>query len=389
MSHPIDRTLVQRALGGDIRGFAALVERHQRALLLYARMMTPDAEAAEQMVVRGFRLVHGALSRLEDLDAFGPFAIRALRRELLSAVGREDHMPAGGEPDSDGAEAIAGLLRGELGPATGAAVVEWLLYPLPEPLRDAWTLRYVMDVPERHVPLAYGQPESVLEERSEEACRILEAAVDRIAGREIESPVRPDWYAVGAVLRAFAVPDALDAEACFRQAVGESLYRPEPSAEPKGKEPDHVARPEASRETARSRRSPTPAPRLSTWLGGAACVLLGMAISAVALAGILATRPAPTHVPFTLVESQAASVALVGDFNGWSPGESLLERSSHGTWQVWIPLAPGTYRYAFLINGQHRRIDPLRLPLEKDEQGQSVSVLRVPNRSLLGVLYAR
>src|SRR5882672_4957217 len=50
---------------------------------------------------------------------------------------------------------------------------------------------------------------------------------------------------------------------------------------------------------------------------------------------------------FVLVAPQAASVALVGDFNDWDPARAPMQ-TAHGAgiWATVVRLAPGRYRYA-------------------------------------------
>jgi len=77
---------------------------------------------------------------------------------------------------------------------------------------------------------------------------------------------------------------------------------------------------------------------------------------------------APVDVTFTLpAEVQAGTVALCGEFNDWSAGDTRLERGSDGSWQATIALEPGrSYRYRYLLDGQR---------WENDEQADR----QVPN----------
>ena len=45
---------------------------------------------------------------------------------------------------------------------------------------------------------------------------------------------------------------------------------------------------------------------------------------------------------------------LVGDFTHWQENPINLKRQRGGTWQVTLPLPPGTYHYRFLVDGQWR-----------------------------------
>jgi 1,4-alpha-glucan branching enzyme len=64
--------------------------------------------------------------------------------------------------------------------------------------------------------------------------------------------------------------------------------------------------------------------------------------------------PAQTvDVVFSLpAETKADHVALCGEFNDWSPEATGLSRGDDRSWRVTVPLAPGTYRYKFLLDGE-------------------------------------
>jgi len=66
------------------------------------------------------------------------------------------------------------------------------------------------------------------------------------------------------------------------------------------------------------------------------------------------TKRAPktetVKVAFTLpAEVDANQVALCAEFNDWSPA-TRLTRSGDGSWQTTVALAPGAYRYRYLID---------------------------------------
>lgn len=66
-----------------------------------------------------------------------------------------------------------------------------------------------------------------------------------------------------------------------------------------------------------------------------------------------AAPPATVDVLFTLpAEVQATSVALCGEFNGWSADGIRLQRGGDGCWQATVPLPPGrSYRFRYLLDG--------------------------------------
>ena len=65
-----------------------------------------------------------------------------------------------------------------------------------------------------------------------------------------------------------------------------------------------------------------------------------------------------THpVLFQLALRDAQSVAVVGSFNAWEK-TALTDDDGDGTWEVVLPLQPGRYEYAFLVDGSWRGQDP-------------------------------
>lgn len=80
---------------------------------------------------------------------------------------------------------------------------------------------------------------------------------------------------------------------------------------------------------------------------------------------------------FVLVAPEASAVTVVGDFNDWSMSATPLERTEgDGVWHVTVPLVPGRYRYAFVVNGAIWRNDP-EAPAAEDEFGRANSVVTV------------
>jgi hypothetical protein len=83
-------------------------------------------------------------------------------------------------------------------------------------------------------------------------------------------------------------------------------------------------------------------------------------------------------VPFVLHAPEARSVALVGDFNDWDAAATPLRASgASGSWVVTVPLAPGRYRYAFVVDGTRWIPDPAAPRAPDDDFGTPNSVLTV------------
>ena len=73
----------------------------------------------------------------------------------------------------------------------------------------------------------------------------------------------------------------------------------------------------------------------------------------------------------------ALAVFLIGDFNGWNPQHTQLERSGAGMWTATIPLKPGRYQYMFVIDGKQWIADPLATEASGDGFGAENAVLDV------------
>jgi 1,4-alpha-glucan branching enzyme len=67
---------------------------------------------------------------------------------------------------------------------------------------------------------------------------------------------------------------------------------------------------------------------------------------------------------FSFRAAAAMSVMLVGDFSHWQERPISMRKSQDGIWRTTVSLAPGTYHYRFLVDGEWRE-DPectLRVP---------------------------
>jgi hypothetical protein len=117
-----------------------------------------------------------------------------------------------------------------------------------------------------------------------------------------------------------------------------------------------------------------PRPRWARWTWLAAAAALGAILIARPWAG--GTASTLDAFQFVLEAPQASSVALVGDFNDWDPARSPMQ-TAQGVWATTVPLAPGRYRYAFLVNGVEWRADPGAPAARDDEFGTPSSVITV------------
>ena len=116
--------------------------------------------------------------------------------------------------------------------------------------------------------------------------------------------------------------------------------------------------------------------RWAAWRPAAAMALAAGLLGVVGLGLFRPGRDRGAPVRFVL-EAPAGAVTLVGDFNDWDPQAIPLERQD-GAWSVTLRLAPGRYRYAFVVDGDHWLSDPSH-PLAQDEFGTPTSVITVAN----------
>ena len=99
----------------------------------------------------------------------------------------------------------------------------------------------------------------------------------------------------------------------------------------------------------------------------------------------LAVSPPPTTrvdtvqlVRFVLVATDAHSVALVGDFNGWDRTAVRLTRSERGgMWSATVRVPAGRHEYAFLVEGKRWVADPNAPASIEDAFGVESSVVTV------------
>jgi 1,4-alpha-glucan branching enzyme len=86
--------------------------------------------------------------------------------------------------------------------------------------------------------------------------------------------------------------------------------------------------------------------------------------------------PPLVPVRFEFTNPTATTVCLAGTFNHWQPEAKTLHSSSTGFWWKETTLAPGTYEYCLVVDGQWMP-DPLALETVPNPFGGKNSILRV------------
>ena len=95
------------------------------------------------------------------------------------------------------------------------------------------------------------------------------------------------------------------------------------------------------------------------------------------IADCCGVRQVEDAVMFVTFSPRAQSVQIAGDFNDWQPEQTFMKKvSENGIWQLKLPLAPGTYRYRLVIDGQWQH-DPYNDAAELNQYGQLNSVVEV------------
>lgn len=173
-----DATLVRRALDGDPRAFAALVDRHVQPCLRFAARMLGNRQDAEDATQETLVRAHRALSSYESHTAFRTWLFAILvnrcRTALLrrSRYGRRvvtDDEALRGAVSSDDGDAIA--LRVEI--ARAVATLE------PEQ-REAFLLKHVEQLSYEEMVEITGAGLSALKMRVKRACERLQLALREV-----------------------------------------------------------------------------------------------------------------------------------------------------------------------------------------------------------------
>jgi len=102
-----------------------------------------------------------------------------------------------------------------------------------------------------------------------------------------------------------------------------------------------------------------------------------VAVSPVQTASFNPMQESKVFVRLVLVQPNAQSVSVAGDFNDWNPAKTKLERTDGGMWTVTFPLKPGRYEYMFVIDGKQWIADPLATEEAIDGFGAQNAVLDV------------
>lgn len=83
-------------------------------------------------------------------------------------------------------------------------------------------------------------------------------------------------------------------------------------------------------------------------------------------------------VRFEFTHPTASTVCIAGTFNNWQPQAKPMQSTKKGSWIKETNLAPGTYEYCLVVDGQFVP-DPLACETISNPFGGLNSILKVPH----------
>jgi 1,4-alpha-glucan branching enzyme len=87
-------------------------------------------------------------------------------------------------------------------------------------------------------------------------------------------------------------------------------------------------------------------------------------------------EPGLQAVHFESTHPTATTVCVAGTFNDWRPEAKPMHLFGNGSWKKETALAPGTYEYCLVVDGEYMP-DPLALETVPNPFGGRNSVLKV------------
>ena len=177
-----DAALVDRARGGDLDAYEALVRRHQPIAYRTAVLVAGPADA-EDAVQEAFVKAYKALGRFRADGSFRPWLLRIVANEASNArrsAGRRYGLAVrvGGQAWVGPA---AGTPEQEVATAETRAAVLVLVDALPERERQVVTCRYLLDLSEAETAHMLGIPTGTAKSRHARALARMRATTSAAA----------------------------------------------------------------------------------------------------------------------------------------------------------------------------------------------------------------
>jgi 1,4-alpha-glucan branching enzyme len=86
------------------------------------------------------------------------------------------------------------------------------------------------------------------------------------------------------------------------------------------------------------------------------------------------------NTTFSFKAPAAHTVLLAGDFTHWLQNAIPLKKATNGVWKVTTSLAPGTYHYRFVVDGEWSDDPDCKLRVNNPFGGQN-DVIQVGTRT--------
>jgi RNA polymerase sigma-70 factor (ECF subfamily) len=171
-----DETLVQRAIEGDGRAFAALVDRHAGACLRYATRMLGSLQDAEDVTQDALYRAYRALGSYEHSTAFRTWLMAILINRCRSALLYRGRREQRVRIDADRVNAAA--VDSDVENILVREAIETALQQLDPDLREAFLLKHVEQLTYEEMAEATGIGVSALKMRVKRACDRLRGALE-------------------------------------------------------------------------------------------------------------------------------------------------------------------------------------------------------------------
>ena len=174
-----EQDLIERAKGGDVAAFEALVQIHRPMALRVAFLVVGDRTEAEDVTQEAFVKAYRAISRFRLEAPFRPWLLRIVRNESLNQRrrrGRQERLSlrlandpvSGGAAPSPETTVLTGVERRTILEAVAA---------LPDRYRDVITHRYLLGLTEAETSATLRIPVGTVKSRTARALDRLESAL--------------------------------------------------------------------------------------------------------------------------------------------------------------------------------------------------------------------
>lgn len=86
-------------------------------------------------------------------------------------------------------------------------------------------------------------------------------------------------------------------------------------------------------------------------------------------------------IEFAFFRPTAHQVSLVGEFNGWESKRQSMSLDKDGWWRATLTIAPGEYKFKYLVNGGLWEADFAAYGVEFSKEHGWTSKLYIPSQA--------